>query len=94
VSPGFPTGKSPDQPMLITSDRRKQPHRIDRSKRVRFVHPPSVPSTPATTPELALAIADYIEHSYNTARRHSALGFLTPNDFEHLHSAKTPATSS
>jgi putative transposase len=47
-----------------------------------------------TNLELALAIADYIEHFYNPARRHSALGYLTPNEFEDLHSAKTPATSS
>lgn len=47
-----------------------------------------------TNLELAIAIADYIEHFYNPARRHSALGYLTPNEFEDLHSAKTPATSS
>ena len=44
--------------------------------------------------ELALAIADWIDHFYDPARRHSALGYLTPNEFEDLHSAKTPATSS
>ncbi len=37
--------------------------------------------------ELAIAIADYIEHFYNPARRHSALGYLTPNEFEVLHQA-------
>jgi putative transposase len=47
-----------------------------------------------TNLELAIAMADYIEHFYNPARRHSSLGYLTPNEFEHLHSAKTPATSS
>ena len=47
-----------------------------------------------TNLELALAIADYIEHFYNPTGRHSALGYLTPNEFEDLHSAKTPATSS
>ena len=47
-----------------------------------------------TNLELAIAIADYIEHFYNPARRHSALGYLTPNEYEHLHSTKTPATSS
>ena len=31
---------------------------------------------------------------YNPARRHSALGYLTRNELEDLHSAKTPATSS
>ncbi len=45
-----------------------------------------------TNLELAIAIADYIEHFYNPARRHSALGYLTPNEFEDLHSTKTPAT--
>ena len=36
--------------------------------------------------ELAIAIADYIEHFYNPARRHSSLGYLTPNEFDKLHS--------
>jgi transposase InsO family protein len=44
--------------------------------------------------ELAIAIADYIEHFYNPARRHSALGYLTPNEFEVLHSPQTQATLS
>jgi len=47
-----------------------------------------------TTLELALAIADYIEHFYNSARRHSALGYLTPNEFEDLHSPQPEATLS
>jgi putative transposase len=45
--------------------------------------------------ELGLAMADYIEHFYNCHRRHSSLGYLTPNEFEALHSATTqPATLS
>jgi transposase InsO family protein len=36
--------------------------------------------------ELAIAIADYIENFYNPTRRHSALGYLSPNDFEALNS--------
>ena len=36
--------------------------------------------------ELGLAMADYIEHFYNSDRRHSSLGYLTPNEFEDLHS--------
>ena len=36
--------------------------------------------------ELSLAIADYIEHFYNSTRRHSSLNYLTPNEFEDLHS--------
>ena len=39
-----------------------------------------------TSLELALAIADYIEHFYNPSRRHSSLGYLTPNEYEDLHS--------
>ena len=27
-------------------------------------------------------MADYIEHFYNCDRRHSSLGYLTPNEFE------------
>jgi transposase InsO family protein len=38
-----------------------------------------------TNLELAVAIADYIEHFYNSTRRHSALGYLTPREFEDLH---------
>jgi transposase InsO family protein len=45
-----------------------------------------------TNLELALAIADYIEHFYNPTRRHSALGYLTPDEYEYLHSTPTPAT--
>lgn len=36
--------------------------------------------------ELSLAIADYIDPFYNAERRHSALNYLTPNEFEDLHS--------
>jgi len=41
--------------------------------------------------ELAVAIADYLENFYNPARRHSALGYLTPDEFEDLHSSKAQA---
>ena len=47
-----------------------------------------------TNLELAVAIADYIDHFYNPARRHSALGYLTPNEFEDLHSPQPLATLS
>ena len=40
-----------------------------------------------TNLELAIAMADYIEHFYNSDRRHSSLSYLTPNEFEALHSA-------
>ena len=39
-----------------------------------------------TKMELGLAIAEYIDHFYNPARRHSSLGYLTPNEFEDIHS--------
>jgi putative transposase len=39
--------------------------------------------------ELALAMAEYIEHFYDSDRRHGALGYLTPNEFEDLHSTTT-----
>ena len=47
-----------------------------------------------TVLELAIAIADYIEHFYNPTRRHSSLGYLTPNEFEVLHSTQPQATLS
>ncbi|MGA8679486.1 MAG: IS3 family transposase [Acidimicrobiales bacterium] len=47
-----------------------------------------------TNLELAIAIADYIEHFYNPARRHSALGYLTPKEFEALHLPQPQATLS
>jgi transposase InsO family protein len=43
--------------------------------------------------ELGIAIADYIDHFYNHTRRHSSLGYLTPNEFEDLYSTQTHATS-
>ncbi len=42
-----------------------------------------------TKMELGLAMADYIEHFYNSDRRHSSLGYLTPNEFEDLHLTTT-----
>jgi transposase InsO family protein len=33
---------------------------------------------------LAVARAEYIEHFYNSERRYSSLGYLTPNEFEDL----------
>jgi len=47
-----------------------------------------------TNIELAIAIADYIENFYNPSRRHSSLSYLTPNEFEDLHSTHIQATSS
>jgi putative transposase len=46
-----------------------------------------------TSIELAIAIADYIENFYNPRRRHSSIGYLTPNEFEDLHSTNTQTTS-
>ena len=39
-----------------------------------------------TKMELGLAMAEYIEDFYNSDRRHSSLGYLTPNEFEDVHS--------
>jgi putative transposase len=44
-----------------------------------------------TNLELAIAIADYIEHFYNSSRRHSSLGYLTPDEYERPHSTQPPA---
>jgi putative transposase len=38
----------------------------------------------ATTLELAVAMADYIDNFYNTERRHSYLGNISPTEFETL----------
>ena len=41
------------------------------------------------------AIADWIENFYNPIRRHSALNYLSPKEFEDLHSTHIhPATLS
>ncbi len=48
-----------------------------------------------TNLELAVAMADYIDHFYNCDRRHSSLGYLTPDEFEVASSTPTQqATSS
>ncbi len=39
-----------------------------------------------TIVELTSAIADWLENFYNTVRRHRALNYLTPDEFEGLHS--------
>jgi putative transposase len=44
-----------------------------------------------TVVELSSAMAEWIEGFYNPLRRHSALGYLTPNEFEDLHSEKAQA---
>jgi putative transposase len=41
-----------------------------------------------TIVELTAAIADWLENFYNTERRHSALNYLTPDEFEGLHSTQ------
>lgn len=38
-----------------------------------------------TRVDLATAISDYIDRFHNTRRRHSALGMLTPTEYEHHH---------
>jgi transposase InsO family protein len=48
-----------------------------------------------TTLELAVAMAEHIDHFYNSGRRHSSLGYLTPNEFEEANSTTIqPATLS
>jgi putative transposase len=47
-----------------------------------------------TRAELASAIFEYIEAFYNPKRRHSSLGYLTPSEFEDLHSPQPQATLS
>jgi transposase InsO family protein len=41
-----------------------------------------------TIVELTGAIADWLENFYNSERRHSALNYLTPDEFEGLHSTQ------
>jgi hypothetical protein len=57
---------------------------------------PQVPSSasPQTLEdpgELSTAIHDYIELFHNTRRRHSALGMLTPTEYEDLHATQQAA---
>ena len=42
-----------------------------------------------TQAEARLAVFDFIEGFYNPRRRHSALGYLSPNDFERQHDKNT-----
>ncbi len=42
-----------------------------------------------TVLELSSAMADYIDNFYNPTRRHSSLKYLTPNEYEVLHSRET-----
>jgi len=45
--------------------------------------------------QLPIAMAEYIQHFCDCDRRHSSLGYLTPNEFEASHSTPTqPATLS
>jgi putative transposase len=45
----------------------------------------------STRAELANAIFEYIEAFYNPTRRHSALGYQSPVEFEALHTAAQTA---
>jgi transposase InsO family protein len=47
-----------------------------------------------TVLELSSAMADWIDNFYNPLRRHSSLGYLTPNEYEALHSRETEAAFS
>ena len=44
-----------------------------------------------TRAEARLAVFDYIEVFYNPRRRHSALGYLSPADFERRYRSETTA---
>jgi len=41
-----------------------------------------------TRQQAKTSIFSYLEGFYNTKRRHSSLGFLSPDDFERVHFAK------
>ena len=41
-----------------------------------------------TRQQAQTSIFSYIESFYNPKRRHSSLGYLSPNDFEKVHFAK------
>lgn len=47
-----------------------------------------------TIVELSDAMADYIENFYNSARRHSSIDYLTPNECDDLQLTQTKATFS
>ena len=47
-----------------------------------------------TVLELSSAMTDWIENFYNPLRRHSAINYLTPDEYEALHSQKAQAASS
>jgi len=44
--------------------------------------------------ELGIAMADWIDNFYNPTRRHSSLGYLTPDEFEAKHCPQPMATFS
>ena len=44
-------------------------------------------TTLSTHAEARAAVFDFVEGWYNTRRRHSALGYLSPLEFERLHAA-------
>jgi putative transposase len=46
----------------------------------------------ANRSDARLAVFDYIEGFYNTHRRHSALDYLSPSEFERRHQAKIATT--
>jgi transposase InsO family protein len=41
----------------------------------------------STRAQLAQAIFEFVEGFYNPTRRHTSLGMLSPNAFEHQHTA-------
>lgn len=43
--------------------------------------------------QLAQAIFDFVEGFYNPTRRHTSLGMLSPNAFEHQHTTSAAVTA-
>ncbi len=46
-----------------------------------------------TRTQARMAIFDYLESWYNTRRLHSALGYLSPNEFERRAAARRPTSA-
>src|SRR5207244_1690917 len=46
-----------------------------------------------TQVEARMAVFEYLEGWYNPHRRHSALDYLSPINYEHRHAAATPAAT-
>jgi transposase InsO family protein len=47
-------------------------------------------SRSSSSPHSRASIFEYIEAFYNRVRRHSSLGYLSPEEFERTHNPKRP----